>query len=202
MKALRRSFLFVVLASTLLLPGNVWACACCANSGDYYMRFQKPGVSELSLMKRMRFAENANLYLTDADIEEDAKGLGSQSENYSLSGSLVGNVWKLVFRDGNKAGTLNLPLPPKMLSYAADIHDGKVSGGGGPLLYKEWRFEGLVNGTGFFQPGIIAPTKYFLVLQGRGNGCDNAEDFTHWRLEITGKKAGYALYGELGKPAA
>ncbi|PWT83255.1 MAG: hypothetical protein C5B44_00905, partial [Acidobacteria bacterium] len=82
------------------------------------------------------------------------------------------------------------------------IHDGKVNGGGGPLLYKEWRFEGLVNGTGFFQPGIIAPTKYFLVLQGRGNGCDNAEDFTHWRLEITGKKAGYALYGELGKPAA
>ena len=202
MKALRRThFLFPVLASMLLVPGIVKACACCANPGDYYIAFRKPGDSELGLMKRMRFAEKASLYLTPADIEEDAKGLGSQAENYSLTGSLIGNVWRLIFRDGNKAGTLNLPLPAKMLIYVADIHDGQVSGGGGPLLYKEWRFEGQVNGTGFFQRGIIAPTKYFLVLQGRGNGCDNAEDFTHWRLEITGKKAGYALYGELGKPA-
>jgi hypothetical protein len=37
-----------------------------------------------------------------------------------------------------------------------------------PLLYKEWHFEGAVNGTGFFKDGIIAPTKYFLVLQGPG----------------------------------
>ena len=151
-------------------------------------------------MKRMRFGGTAHLFLTEADLEEDAKGLGSLSEDYSLNGSLLGNVWKLVFRDGNKSGSLQLPLPAKMLSYAADIHDGQTSGGGGPLLYKEWRFEGQVNGTGFFKAGIIVPTKYFLVLQGRGNGCDNAEDFTHWRLEINGKKAGYALYGELTKP--
>ena len=184
----------------LLLPGCAWACACCSNAGDYGIAFRKPDASELSIMRRVRFGGTAHLFLTEADFEENARGLGSQAEEYPVNGSLFGNIWKLVFRDGNKNGTLNLPLPAKMLSYAADIHDGQTSGGGGPLLYKEWRFEGLVNGTGFFQPGIITATKYFLVLQGRGNGCDDAEDFTHWRLEITGKKASYALYGELTKP--
>jgi hypothetical protein len=151
-------------------------------------------------MKRMRFDTTAYLFLTEA--EESGKGLGHLTENYSVNGSLVGNEWKLRFRNGDESGTLNLPLPAKMLRYAADIHDGQTIGGDSrkPLLYKEWRFEGEVNGTGFFKAGIVAPTKYFLVLQGRGNSCDTAEDFTHWRLKITGNKADYAFYGELVSP--
>ena len=151
-------------------------------------------------MKRMRFGTTAYLFLTEA--EESGKGLPHLTESYSLSGSLVGNVWKLTFRDGDESGTLNLPLPAKMLRYAADIHDGQTIGGDSrkPLLYKEWRFEGEVNGTGLFKAGIVARTKYSFVLQGRGNSCDTAEDFTHWRLQITGKNADYAFYGELGTP--
>jgi hypothetical protein len=38
------------------------------------------------------------------------------------------------------------------------------------------------------------------VFQGRGNSCDGADNFTHWQLKITGKKADYAFYGELGVP--
>lgn len=201
MKARRRPlFWLAVLASLLLLPGRAWACACCSNTGDYYIGFGKPSAYELGLMKQMRFGGTAYLYLTEADMEESAKGLAHQAEHYSVKGSLVGNVWRLEFRDGDKSGTLTLPMPAKMSSYTADIRDGQTSGGGGPLLYKERRFEGHVTGTGFFKAGIVAPTKYLLVLQGRGNGCDNAEDFTHWRLKITGKKADYAFYGELGEP--
>ena len=201
MKARRWSLLsLVVLASLLLLSSHVWACACCANNGHYHIGFIKPSTNELSLMKRIRFGQTARLFLTEADVDIDAKGLAHAAEAYSLTGSLVGKVWKLTFRDGNKSGTLNLPLPARMLSYQADIHDGQESGGGGPLLYKEWRFEDRVNGTGFFQAGLIAPAKYFLVLQGRGNACDTAEDFTHWRVAITGKKAKYVFYGELAKP--
>jgi hypothetical protein len=148
----------------------------------------------------MRFGLTANLFQTEGGDDEGAAGFALHSEKYALNGSLDGNVWRLVFRDGDKSGTLNLPLPSKVLSFAADIHDGQTSGGGGPLLYKEWRFEGEANGTGIFQAGIVPPTKYFLVLQGRGNACNNAEDFKHWRLEITGKKANFAFYGELGEP--
>jgi hypothetical protein len=53
------------------------------------------------------------------------------------------------------------------------------------------------TGTGFFQKSIVKPTTYFLVFKGRGNGCDNSEDFTHWYLEIRGKNAEYEFFGKL-----
>ena len=201
MKA-RRLFLIscAVLACVLLLPGRALACACCSNTGDYLISFGRPSAYELDLLKTMRFGGAAHLYLTEA--EDGAKGITGAAETYSLSGSLVGGVWRLTFRDGGKSGTLSLPLPPKMLSYKADTRDGQTSPGGGPMLYKEWRFEGQVSGTGLFRPGTTAPAKYFLVLQGRGNGCDNAEDFKHWRLQVTGRNAEYAFYGELAAPSA
>jgi hypothetical protein len=69
---------------------------------------------------------------------------------------------------------------------------------GEPVLYKELRFKSKVrNGTGFFSKGIALATEYFLVLQGKGNHCMAAEQFTHWRLEISGKKADYAFFGKL-----
>jgi len=194
-------FSLAMWVSLHLLPNRVWAYACCAYPGAYQIDYKKPDVYQVSLMKRMRFGTTPYLFLTEA--EESGKGLPHPTESYSLNGSLVDNVWKLTFRNGNKSGALNLPLPAKMLRYAADIHDGRTIGGDSrkPLLYKEWRFEGEVNGTGLFKAGILARTKYFLVLQGRGNSCDTAEDFTHWRLQITGKNADYAFYGELGAPA-
>jgi hypothetical protein len=188
------------LAGLLLLPARAWACACCSNEGDYYVSSGRPSEYELSIVRQIQFGKTARLYLTEADAEETAKGLARRVESYALGGSLVGGVWRLAFRDGNMTGTLSLPLPARMTSYTADIHDGQTSPGGGPLLYKEWRFEGQVNGTGFFRAGIVGPTKYLLVLQGRGNGCQDAGDFKHWRLQISGRKAEYAFYGELADP--
>jgi hypothetical protein len=192
---------WAVLACIALLPGRALACACCTNAGDYFIGFDKPSEYELGLMGGMRFGGAAHLYSTEAGPEESARGLDGAAETYAVSGSLVGRAWRLTFRDGNKTGTLSLPLPAKMLSYKADIRDGQTSPGGGPLLYKEWRFEGPVSGTGIFRAGIEGPTKYFLVLQGRGNACDDAENFKHWRLKVTGRKAEYAFYGELAGPS-
>ena len=185
----------------LLLPSRVWACACCAHIGEYHLDLVEPDAYQLSVMKRIRFGTTANLFTGEAEPDVAAKGLAHPADTYSLSGSLVGNVWKLTFRNGDESGTLNLPLPAKMLRYAADIHDGWTKPGyPEPLLYKEWRFEGEVNGTGFFKAGITAGTKHVLVFQGRGNSCDTAENFTHWQLKITGKEADYSFYGELGAP--
>lgn len=193
-------FSLMLFAALTLTPQQVWACACCAADGQYRIGMNKPGNSEIELMKRMRFGDTANVFTGEADVEDAVKGLTHPAEKYSLSGSLVVKTWKLAFRDGSNLGALNLLLPAKYLSFGADIHDGQMGGGGGPLLYKEWRFQGIVDGSGVFSAGLTSPTKYFLVFQGRGNNCDNAEDFTHWRLEITGKKARYAFYGALAKP--
>jgi hypothetical protein len=199
-KAIKFTLMF--LATMIVTAHQVWACACCAENGQYRISMAKPGNLELSLMKRVRFGDAANLFTGEAEVEDAVKGLAHPAEKYSLSGQLVAGTWKLSFREGNNLGSLNLLLPAKFLSYGADIHDGQMGGGGGPLLYKEWRFEGVVYGSGVFRGGLTAPARYFLVFQGRGNNCDNAEDFTHWRLEITGRKASYAFFGDLAKPAA
>jgi len=84
-----------------------------------------------------------------------------------------------------------------MLNYMVDMHD-QEDRPNGPLLYKELRFKGnLTSGSGFFGSGVTKPTTFFLVFQGRGNGCDNASDYSHWRLEITGRKADYSFFGKL-----
>ena len=196
------SFFLAAIVCLLLSPLAALACACCANPGIYYNDTVDLDDYRLSQLKRMRFLRTASLYLTEADIEEDAFGITQPKESYSLQAAFAGDIWRLTFRSGSSAGSLALPLPRKIGSYAADIHDGKPSPGGGPLLYKEWRLEGDIKGTGFFANGTVAPAKYLLVLQGRGNGCDNAEDFGHWRLEVYGQKAHYAFYGRLGRPAA
>jgi hypothetical protein len=202
MKVRTKHLFSVAMGVTLLLlPSRVWACACCAHPGEYQIDFVKPDEFKLSVIKRIRFGTKAELWTGEADPEVAAEGLAHAADSYSLTGSLVGNVWKLTFRNGDESGTLDLPLPAKMLRFAADIHDGRTKPGyPEPVLYKEWRFEGEVNGTGVFKAGITARTKYVLLFQGRGNSCDGAEDFTHWQLKITGKKADYSFYGELGAP--
>lgn len=190
---------FAVACLSLLLPLRAFACACCANDGEYHINFKSPSDYELGEMKRMRLGRSASLFLTEAGLEVDALGIFQPRATYQTNGSLVGSTWKFNFGSGASTGVLELPLPEKMLSFSADIHDGKLGGGGGPLLYKEWRFEGTANGNGIFRPGFGNQVKYFLVLQGRGNGCDNAEDFTNWRLEIRGDKAKYAFFGRMGR---
>jgi hypothetical protein len=75
-------------------------------------------------------------------------------------------------------------------SMATELEDWRID--------EEWRLEGEVKGSGIFRSGL--PAKYMLVFQGRGNACDNPEDFRNWRLEVRGEKARYAFYGKLVRP--
>lgn len=196
-----RLLILVAITAPLLLPCRVWACACCAHPGEYEINFIKPDAYKLGLIEQMRFGATAHLFTGEAEPDDATKGLAHPADSYSVTGALVGKIWKLTFRNGEESGTLDLRMPPRMLRFAADIHDGQTKPGyPEPVLYKEWRFEGNAGGSGVFKSGMTAGTKYLLVFQGRGNSCDNAEDFTHWQLKITGKNAEYTFYGELGAP--
>lgn len=198
---LKKSLLLVTATAALLLsPIRAIACACCSAPGHYHSGPTEVDDDQISQLKRMRFARPASLYLTEAGLEDDAFGVDQPKMAYSVSGAFDRNVWKVTFRSGASVGTLELPLPKQMWTHSADIHDGKRSGGGGPSLYKEWRLEGETRGSGIFKNGLTAPAKYRLVLQGRGNGCDNPEDFTNWRLDVNGEKARFAFYGKLARP--
>lgn len=199
----RSTLLLVLLTVFFIFPTDAFACACCSEDGTYSIWTGKPDGYYLETLGNMKFAKDAELYM-DAAGFDNIKGIAGMTDDidflkFGLTDSFMAKTWKMNFKAKNgKTGTLVLPLPAQMVSFKADIHDGEKSGGGGPLLYKEWRFKGTVqSGNGIFAAGIMKPTAYFLVLQGRGNGCDNAEDYTHWRLEIGGKRADYKFTGKL-----
>lgn len=199
MRLRKTSLLSVAIAALLLSPIGALACACCSNTGHYFSGEVDLGEHPRSELQRIRVARTAYLFTSEAGLDEDSLGIDRPKTSYTVMGAFVGNVWRLTFRSGTNTGTLELPLPSKMWNHSADIHDGKLSPGGGPLLYKEWRLEGDVKGSGFFKTGMASPAKYVLVLQGRGNGCDNAGDFGNWRLQVRGEKADYAFYGKLAR---
>jgi hypothetical protein len=202
MKAEKPLLLFFILLC-LSLPVRASFCACCAERGQYTISVQKPEKDDFGILGELKFA-TANLYTTPA-YPDDIKGIGSLAENYSVNSLFQNKAWRFTFKDDKgKTGTLSLPAPTSMVVFMADIpnihgtEEEDPNSHGEPVLYKEWRFKYSVGqGTGIFQNGIAPLTKYFLVLQGRGNNCTSAEDFKSWRLEITGKKASYAFYGNL-----
>jgi hypothetical protein len=69
--------------------------------------------------------------------------------------------------------------------------------GHGPVLYKEWKLSGPASGSGVFQPGGAPRQILTLILQGGGNSCTSAIDFSHWTLVMQGPKAKYTLFGGL-----
>lgn len=185
---------------------NIWACACCADKGAYLISTDKIDEYRLGLLKEMKFGKETTLFTSDAGVDpRDVKGLPEDynDDNYqagfdklTLNGEFIKNKWTLNLIDykGRKGG-LVLTLPTKMLKYAFDLEPDNEAPNHN--LYKEFRFEGGVKGTGFLQPSIATNTKFFLVFRGKGNACDNASDFNYWRVEVMGKKAGYAFWGKM-----
>ena len=193
MKTTRTVFLFLVTLFLLSpLPALAHFCACCAERGQYSINVRKPTGYELSELKLLKIADAA-LY-TDAGYPDNIKGLSPLSETYTARLFWPQRGFRFDFKsEQNGAGVLNLAHAPTMVDFRADTYNE-----GEPTLYKELRFKARVlSGSGFFGKGITPATEYFLVLQGRGNNCMSADQFTHWRLEITGKRASYAFYGRL-----
>ena len=203
--------LFVMLFAVvclLALNGNALACACCAEEGTYSIWTGKIGESEIGILDSMKFDRKTRLFMTEAGFDsikglsevekEDEIAGGMWDGNFDLVNEFTNKTWKFTVKTPKgKTGVLTLPMPAQMVQFRVDTHDSEP-GGLGPSLYKEFRFKGYVqNGTGIFRSSFIKPTTYFLVFQGRGNNCNDVSDFTHWHLEISGKKADYQFNGKL-----
>lgn len=203
----------VSLALLALGPVSILACACCAEPGTYIFGTDKPQSYYLDVVRDFEFSRPADLYMTEAGFEmikglnpiknEYESGDWTAESSFDLAASFTGKLWTFNLKTpkGQKA-TLVLPMPAQMTTYKVDIHD-QEDRPNGPLLYKEFRFKGsLSSAGGFARSGFVRGTSYFLVFQGRGNGCDNASDYTHWRLEIDGPRADYAFFGKLDTESA
>ena len=196
MNKFQSSVLFCLFLILWFFPSSAFACACCAERGHYSIRTAKPSADEMKELQKLKF-QTAELY-TDAGYPDTIKGISPLNESFSVTGLLNGGAWTFDFKDDQqKTGKLNLTKPLSMVEYMVDLPtpekpEGEVK------LYKEWRFKYRVqNATGIFKTGFAPTNEYFLVLQGYGNVCTSAADFTKWHLEVTGKKAELSFFGKL-----
>ena len=207
----QRTFFILLLltAFTLITPNSALACACCAEPGTYSIWTGKTDKFYIDILREIEFDKDAYLYMTEAGFDS-IKGLSSIEQEYNngswvatpgdfdLLNTFNGKIWTFTLKTPKgKTGTLRLPIPTQMVAFKVDIHD-EDNRPNGPMLYKEFRFKGTVSsGSGFLGGSIANPTTYFLVFQGRGNGCDDVSNFRNWNLEITGRKARYQFFGKL-----
>jgi hypothetical protein len=56
---------------------------------------------------------------------------------------------------------------------------------------------GTVTGSGAFSAGSGPKQLLTLIVQGRGNSCTSAIDFSHRTIVMEGPKANYSLFGDL-----
>jgi len=195
-------------AAVLILsaaPGDALACACCTNQGQRYVEVEKLDAGRLEQTESLRFGKEARLYVGEAGVEA-IKGIQDPAERYELSvrwdktHATVGltDISFTLSNPGGRSGTLSLRLPQKISIFEIDPRDSPDQGNG-PVLYKEWKLTGEVTGTGAFSGTNSANQVLTLILQGRGNSCTSAEDFTHWTLVTEGPKGTYSLFGDLVK---
>jgi hypothetical protein len=195
--------LFLLSGIALVWPARVsLACACCANEGQWFLTDASVGGQEVGELNRLRFSKTASTFQSEAGLD-GIQGISHPADTYTLTQTRNGRRWSFRFQDQQgHLGTLYINIPASATSYGADLHDGSQAGAGGPLLYKEWRASAKgLRGTGIFQRGITSDARFRLVFQGRGNSCENVEDYKHWRLEVSGRRAQYTLYGTFD-PAA
>jgi hypothetical protein len=172
----RATLAVLTVGASLAAPAAAVACACCAEPGTWYQLTSPLQSDERAELAKLRFGT--------ASVVPTPEGGGFTS--VAMKASLRGGVW--VWNVGPFQARLTLPA--RATTLGADVHDGKKSGGGGPLLYKELRLVGPLRTA-----GMGKGSRYRLVLQGRGNNCLNAADFRSWHLDVLGGQKRYSLYG-------
>jgi hypothetical protein len=176
------------------------ACACCTNTGQRNVGVYKLDGFRRGEVEQVRFGPVAHLFTGEADADA-VKGIAMPSLRYDLSVTRHTDRWVFSLRDvQGRSGTLTLAIPKSIAVFEVDPRRGAREGGLGPALYKEWRLTSPAAGTGVFAPGGGKGQRVTLILQGHGNSCASAADFTHWTLVVAGPAAGYHLYGDLVRP--
>lgn len=183
-----------------LVPSGVHACACCTEIGQRRVATDKLDTYRRGEIERLRFALTAELFTGSADLA-DLKGLRATTSDYNLAVQHKDDGVIFAFRDKDRhVGTLSLAWPDVISIFEVDPRQDKRTGGLGPRLYKEWSVTGRIAGTGIFEPGNGEGTRITLILQGGGNSCTSAEDFTDWTLVVSGPNAAYTFIGALQPP--
>ena len=190
---------FRLAAALLVLIGAAspaFACACCTNEGQRNVATVALDSGKRQEIESLRFSGKATLFTGEGDVE-GIEGIATPSGSYELTAKWLDDRLVLSFRDKTgHTGTLALARPNTVSVFEVDPRD-RPDRGHGPALYKEWKLTAPAAGSGVFRPGIAPRQLLTLILQGAGNSCTSANDFSHWTLVMQGPKANYTLFGDL-----
>lgn len=181
---------------TCAMAGHAHACACCASTGQRHVATGPISEYEAGELRRIGFA-NAELFTGEGEAG-DVRGLAATASSYELELTRSGATWTFTFKDkGTIAGTLSFQ-PDKLAKFEVDTRAEPASETGTVTLYKEWKQTAPLTATGMFklQKGSLLS----LILQGRGNGCTSADDFTHFALVAQSDGISFHFFGDLAKP--
>ncbi|MEJ7732516.1 MAG: hypothetical protein WKG00_25335 [Polyangiaceae bacterium] len=137
----------------------------------------------------------AELYSDDSG--QAVTGIEDPDSPYTLTVSEKNGMFTFSVADAKgKTGKLAFARPKNLDSLVVDPLDAPNTGNG-PTLYKEWRLDAPVKGTGIFQKGLGKNANAKLVLHGRGLRCDAADMSTHWSLHVKSGASHYTFFGKL-----
>lgn len=188
--------LSLLAALSIFFPSQAVACACCTEIGQ---RFEQTGTLEnyeRGELSNVRFASTAHLF-TDPGFPDTVEGINNPlDQSYQVKVMQKPTEWIFDFVDAQgKTGRIVFPLPKRFSRFEIDPREvGQTPGGNGPVLYKEWRLQGISKLSGnLAAKGAWAHAR--LILHGRGNGCTSAIDFENWTLSVLGKQINFKFLG-------
>jgi hypothetical protein len=192
---------FVAVPLAAILTSAALACACCTNPAQRYVAIEKMQPHRLDLVRSLRFAKQAELYLGEGDLGE-VKGIVNPTARYVLTVTEEKSRFVFSFRDEKKnEGALTLAIPDTISIFEVDPRDPAAPANGlGPTLYKEWRLSAAFSGSGIFKAGNGGYQRMTLIFHGRGRACTDADHFSRWSLYIHGPLGNYLFFGDLDKP--
>jgi len=195
------SFNALVLLATLLACAawhDARACACCTSPGERFDDVMPLDSYYSEQLRQIRFGETVKLHLGEAE-PETVQGITTPSDKYEVQAAWRGKQLIFTLRDkAGRSGQLIETQPKNISVFRVDPRPQvQPEPPRGPPLYVEWRLTSKAAGAGVFAVGTGARQSLTLVLQGSGNNCSAATDFTHWMLVMDGPKAKYHFFGEL-----
>jgi hypothetical protein len=187
------------LAFAIVVLSNAppaFACACCTNEGQRNVATVALDSGKRQDIESLRFGGKATLFTGEGDVD-GIQGITTPSGSYDLTAKWLDDRLVLSFRDSlGRSGTLALARPNTISVFEVDPRN-RPDKAREPILYKEWKLSAPAAGSGVFRQGIAPRQILTLIMQGSGNSCTSAIEFSHWTLVMQGPKANYTLFGDL-----
>lgn len=172
-----------------LMAAQAFASACAVDSGVRIENLEEAAF-HLPEDEPIKVKGEAYLYLSACGFE-CVLGIENPQESYPYELMLSAKEGVLDFGD---AGIIRFETPYEI---EVLIADRAFDPNGASAVFRELRIDILGQGTGSFGKALERYHSARLILSGKGGACPDISAYSHWRFDVIGEIADYAIYGEM-----